>query len=136
MTFQEIQDQIITEMEPLDEGFGRYEYLIEQAKALSDMPEEVKTEDALIASCQSQAWLSIRSDNGRLRVYADSDTQLTRGILALLVRVLDGQQAKDVAGGDLYFIDKTGLSTSLSPSRTNGLKAVLDHLHRRVKEVV
>lgn len=126
MSINEEQDRIIDEFSVFDEWLDRYSYLIELGNGLTAIASEHKTEQFLIKGCQSRVWVDARLDNeGRMHFTADSDAIITKGIIALLIRVLDGHTPEEVRDADLYFIDRIGLSQNLSPTRANGLLAMI-----------
>lgn len=126
MSINEEQDRIIDEFSVFDEWLDRYGYLIELGNSLSVIAPEHKTEQFLIKGCQSRVWVDARLDEeGRMHFAADSDAIITKGIIALLIRVLDGHTPEEVRDADLYFIDRIGLSQNLSPTRANGLLAMI-----------
>jgi cysteine desulfuration protein SufE len=106
----------------------RYEYIIDLGKKLPRIDEKYKDEDHLIKGCQSQVWLHAEKDNGHVVFTADSDAVITKGIIALLVRVLSHQSPREVADADLYFIDRIGLKEHLSPTRSNGLLSMVKQM--------
>lgn len=128
-SLDEAQDRVIEEMAGLADTIARYEYLVAQGRAL-ESPDGIRAEEHLVPGCQSRVWIRAGMENGRLRLSADSDALITRGIIALLLRVLDGHPPAEVAGADLYFLEETGLATHLSPSRANGLAAMV----KRIRE--
>ncbi|MDO5036604.1 MAG: SufE family protein [Porphyromonas sp.] len=129
-TINEIQDEIIEDLSFLEDWMDRYEYIIDQSESLEPMPEEDKTPEHLIEGCQSRVWVAGEVDGeGRLRLRADSDAVIVKGIIALLLRVLNGQRPQDVVDADLYFIDKVGLHEHLSPTRSNGLVSMVRHIN-------
>jgi cysteine desulfuration protein SufE len=123
-----IQDEVISEFEFFDDWVERYEYIIELGKTLPLIAEEYKTDDNIIKGCQSRVWLHADVKEDRINFTADSDAVITKGIIALLVRVLSGQKAEDIAHTDLYFIDKIGLKDHLSPTRSNGLLSMVKQM--------
>lgn len=126
MTINEAQDQIVEEFSIFDEWLDRYNYLIELSSELPGIAPEHKTDQYVIKGCQSRVWVDARlSDDGKMYFTADSDAIITKGIIALLVRVLDGHMPTEVRDADLYFIDKIGLAQNLSPTRANGLLAMI-----------
>lgn len=126
MTINEAQDQIVEEFSIFDEWLDRYNYLIELSSELPAIAPEHKTDQYVIKGCQSRVWVDARlSDDGKMYFTADSDAIITKGIIALLVRVLDGHTPAEVRDADLYFIDKIGLAQNLSPTRANGLLAMI-----------
>jgi cysteine desulfuration protein SufE len=120
-TIDAVQDEVIEEFGLFDQWMDKYEYLIDLGKKLPLIDPSLKDEGHLIPGCQSQVWLHAELDDGRLRFTADSDAVITRGIIALLIRVLSDQSPSDIAQADLYFIDRIGLKEHLSPTRSNGL---------------
>jgi len=121
MSIQETQEDIVMEFEMFDDWMQKYEYLIELGKELPLIDEKYKQEENLIKGCQSQVWLHAEDDGEKVKYTADSDAILTKGLIALLIRVLDGQKPEDIASADMSFIDKVGLKEHLSPTRANGL---------------
>lgn len=128
MTINQIQDEIIEEFELLEDWLDRYELLIDYGKGLPAFPEELRTKQNLIDGCQSQVWFVASLQDGRIVYQADSEAALVKGIVALLLRVLNNQSPKDIVGADLYFIKKIGLQEHLSPTRSNGLAAMLHQM--------
>jgi cysteine desulfuration protein SufE len=128
MTVNEIQDQIIEEFSMFDDWMERYELLIEKGKELPPFDEKMKKSDYLIEGCQSKVWLLPEFDGETITFTADSDAIITRGIVSLLVKVLSGRKPQEIVEADLYFIDKTGLRQNLSPTRSNGLLAMVKQM--------
>ncbi len=128
MTINEIQDEIVEEFEELDDWMDRYQLLIDLGSNQPPLPAEYKTEQNLIDGCQSRVWLQADLEDGRVRFQAESDALIVKGMVALLVRVFDGQTPADILAADLYFIDKIGLREHLSPTRSNGLLAMLKQM--------
>ena len=128
MTINEKQDEIIDEFEMLDDWMDRYQLILDFAKGISPLSEEDKTEQNLIDGCQSKVWFTCRLEEGKIIYNGDSDALLVRGIVALLIDVLSGHSPKEIVNADLYFIDKIGLREHLSPTRTNGLVAMLKQM--------
>ena len=129
MTINEIQDQIIEEFSVYDEWLDKYEYLIELANTLDVIEDTKKTPDNIIQGCQSRVWLDASLDeDGTLSFRADSDAIITKGIIALLIRVFNHQKPDDIVNANLYFIDEIGLSANLSPTRANGLLAMIKQI--------
>ena len=128
MTLDEKQQEIIEEFQMFDDWMDKYNYLIELSKDLPEMPPEQKTEDNLIEGCQSKVWLHAEMDNGALKFSADSDAIITKGIIALLIEVLSGRAPKEIKDAELYFIDRIGLKENLSPTRSNGLVAMINKI--------
>ena len=128
MTIQEIEQQIIDEFANFDEWLDRYAYLIDLGKECPVIDEKDKTDSNLIKGCQSRVWLSCEHRDGRLWFKADSDAVITKGIISLLIRALDGQTPGDILAADLHFIDEIGLKEHLSPTRSNGLTSMLKQM--------
>lgn len=129
-----IQDEIIKEMAQLEEGMGKYLYLINLAKKLAPLEPKLKTEHNLIKGCQSRVWLASELKNNKVSYFADSNTAITKGMIALLLKVLNNQSPKDICNANLYFIKKTGLETELSPSRANGLASALAEIKNKARQ--
>ena len=127
-SINEIQDEIIEEFAMLDNWIDRYELLCDYGRALKGFPEEQRTKQNLSEGCQSQVWFTAALKDGRVIYQADSDAILVKGIVSLLLRVLSNQPAKDIANADLYFIKQIGLQEHLSPTRSNGLAAMLHQM--------
>lgn len=128
MTINEIQDEIISEFAFFDDWMNKYEYIIELGKDLPLIDEQYKTEDHLIKGCQSLVWLHADEQDGKVQFTADSDAIITKGLIALMIRVLSDQIPSDIAAADLYFIDKIGLQEHLSPTRANGLLSMVKQM--------
>ena len=128
MTINENQDKIIEELLPLNDWFEKYEYLISLGKALKPLDEKFKTEDNLIKGCQSKVWMRAEKKGDKICIAADSDTLITKGIIALLLRVLNNQSPEDIINCNLYFVEKIGLSTNLSPARANGVVSIIKQI--------
>lgn len=126
MTINETQDRIIDEFSVFDEWLDRYDYLIELSGSLPAIDPAHRTDQYVIKGCQSRVWVDARlDDDGKIYFSADSDAIITKGIIALLIRVLNGHTPVEVRDADLYFIDRIGLSQNLSPTRANGLLAMI-----------
>ena len=123
-----IQDEIIEEFQAFDEWLERYQLIIEYGKELKPMPESDKTDKNLIDGCQSKVWFTARMENGRLLFTGDSDAILVKGIVAMLLSVLNEHTPDEILKADLYFIDRIGLREHLSPTRSNGVVAMLKQL--------
>ena len=128
MTINEIQDEIIDEFSFFDDWMDKYEYLISLGKKLPLIAEQYKDESHLIKGCQSRVWLHADEEKHKVVFTADSDAVITKGIIALLIRVLSNQNAEAVAASDLYFIEKIGLREHLSPTRSNGLVSMVKQM--------
>jgi cysteine desulfuration protein SufE len=127
-TIDELQDEIIDDFSLFDDWMQKYEYIIDLGKKLPLIDESYKRDEYLIKGCQSQVWLRAELKNGRVYFRADSDAVITKGIIALLINVLSGQKAEDIAESDLYFIDQIGLKEHLSPTRSNGLTSMIKQM--------
>lgn len=129
-TVNEVQDEIIGEFEGLTDWMDRYAYIIDLGNTLPEYPESEKTPQNLIEGCQSRVWIDARADSdGAICFQADSDALIVKGIVALLMRVLDHRNPDEILGADLYFIDRIGLREHLSPTRSNGLVAMVRQIH-------
>lgn len=124
----DIQNEIIEEFALFDNWQDKYEFLIEMARELPPMDEKLKTDDNLVRGCQSRVWFSAFSEGDLLFFSADSDALITKGLVALMVRVLSGHKPDEIAGADLFFIDKIGLHEHLSPTRSNGLVSMIKQM--------
>ena len=125
MTINQTQDQIIADFEGVDDWMDRYAMIIDLGKELPPIDECFKTPEHLIEGCQSRVWLNAELKDGKMYFTADSDAIIVKGIIALLIDVLNGHTPAEVADADLYFIDRIGLSENLSPTRSNGLLAMV-----------
>lgn len=127
-TIQEIQEQIVEEFVVFDDWMDRYNYLIELADELPVIDPKKKVKENLINGCQSKVWLDAEFKEGRVIYTADSDAIITKGIIALLVRVLSNRAPEEIMNTNLNFIDKIGLKENLSPTRANGLLAMIKQI--------
>ncbi len=128
MTIKEIQEEIIDEFSMFEDWMERYEYMIELGKAIPIINEQFKLDENLIVGCQSKVWLHTEIEGDKLKFTADSDAILTKGIVAILLRVFNNQKPKDILDADLYFIDEIGLKEHLSPTRANGLVSMIKQI--------
>jgi cysteine desulfuration protein SufE len=128
MTINETQDQIIEEFSIFSDWMDRYQQLIDLGNELSPIDEKKRTDQHLIKGCQSKVWVDANLIDGKLLFEADSDAIITKGIVALLIRVLNNKSPQDILDADLYFIDKIGLKENLSPTRSNGLLAMIKQM--------
>ncbi|MGN0227743.1 MAG: SufE family protein [Paludibacteraceae bacterium] len=130
MTINELQDEVIDEFECLDDWMDRYQLIVDYANELKKkpFPEEDKTDTNLIDGCQSKVWFTARIENGNMILRGDSDALLVKGIVALLLHVLSEHTPQEILDADLYFIDRIGLREHLSPTRTNGIVAMLKQI--------
>jgi cysteine desulfuration protein SufE len=125
MTIIEVQDNIVEEFSLFDDWMDKYNLLIDLGKELPVIDPKYKVKDFLIEGCQSKVWLHPRYDGKMITFTADSDAIITRGIVALLIKVLSDRSPDEIITSDLYFIDKIGLRQNLSPTRSNGLLAMV-----------
>lgn len=128
MTINEIQDNIIAEFSEFDDWMDRYQLLIDLGNEQEPLPEQCKTESNLIEGCQSRVWLVCDEQDGVLTFRAESDALIVKGIVTLLIQVLSGHTADEILSADLYFIHAIGLDEHLSPTRSNGLLAMLKQM--------
>ena len=124
----QIQEDIIEEFSAFDEWLDKYDYLIELSDTLPAIAAEHRTDDYVIKGCQSRVWVDARQEEGKVYFSADSDAIITKGIIALLIRVMNGRTAQEIVDMDLYFIDAIGLGENLSPTRSNGLLAMIKQM--------
>ena len=128
MTLNEIQDEIIEEFSIFDEWMDRYGYLIELGKSVPAIDVKFKTDQYVIKGCQSRVWVNAELKDGKIYFTADSDAIITKGIIALLIRVLSDRTPEEILAADLHFIDSIGLKENLSPTRANGLVAMIKQM--------
>lgn len=128
MKIKDIQEEIVDEFSMFDDWMQRYEYIIELGKKLPLIKEEYKTEDNLIKGCQSKVWLKGEQIDNKIVFTADSDAILTKGIIAILIRVFSNQKPSDIIDADMDFIDEIGLKEHLSPTRANGLVSMIKNI--------
>lgn len=129
MTIEEKQQQIISEFADIDDWMDRYGYIIELGNALPQIDQSLKTPDRLIEGCQSRVWLDAQTDTeGRVHYTADSDAIIVKGIISLLIEVLNDHTPDEILNADLHFIDDIGLAENLSPTRSNGLLAMVKQM--------
>lgn len=128
MTIDEVEDQIVEEFSVFDDWMDRYNYLIELSKELPVIDEKQKTEQNVIKGCQSRVWVNAELMDGKIYFSADSDAIITKGIIALLIRVLSARTPQEILNAELTFIDKIGLRENLSPTRANGLLAMIKQM--------
>ena len=125
---QEVQEEIVEEFTVFDDWLDKYNYLIELSKSLPVIEEKYKTPEHLIEGCQSKVWLRADMEDGRIVFTADSDAIITKGIIALLVRVMSGRSPEEIINTDLDFINTIGLNENLSPARSNGLVSMIKQM--------
>jgi cysteine desulfuration protein SufE len=125
MSLQKSAEELVEDFDLFEDWADKYEYIISLGKDLPSMGAEKKVEENTVQGCQSQVWLTAESKEGEVFFEADSDAIITKGIIALLVKVFNGQQASDIVNDNLSFIDQIGLKEHLSPNRSNGLVAMI-----------
>lgn len=128
MSIQEIEDQIVDEFGQFDDWLDRYNYLIEMGRTLPMIDPKYKTDSYLISGCQSRVWLYAHHEDDKLYFTADSDAVITKGIISLLIRVLNGQSTDNIIRAPLDFLDEIGLKEHLSPTRANGLVSMIKQI--------
>jgi cysteine desulfuration protein SufE len=128
LNIQQIQEQIVEEFEVFDDWLDKYNYLIELSKALPIIDPKFKTPEFLIEGCQSKVWLKTDFTDGKVKFTADSDAIITKGIIALLIRVMSDRQPEEIINNELYFIERIGLKENLSPTRSNGLVSMIKQM--------
>ncbi|GAA4512386.1 MULTISPECIES: SufE family protein [Sphingobacterium] len=128
MTINEIQDELIDDFSFYTDWMEKYEYIIQLGKEVPLIDEKYKTDNYIIKGCQSKVWLYPEMLDGKIYFKADSDAVITKGLVSLMVKVLSGHTPKEIAEADLYFIDKIGLKEHLSPTRANGLLAMVKQM--------
>ncbi len=134
MTIAEKQEELLDELGLFQDWTERYEYIIGLGRKLPEMAKDLQTPDSLIKGCQSQVWLNASCQNAKMNFLADSDSVITKGMIALFVRVLDGESPADVIQADLSFIDRTGLKEHLAPTRANALNLMAAEMKKRAVE--
>lgn len=127
-TINELQDEVVEEFSDFDDWMDKYQMLIDLGNDLETLDDKYKTEQNLIDGCQSRVWVQCDYADGKLVFTADSDALIVKGIIALLIQVLSGHTPKEILDADLYFIDKIGLRDHLSPTRSNGLLAMVKQI--------
>lgn len=127
-SIEEIQEEIVSEFEIFDDWMDRYNYLIEISNDLPMIESKFRSNEYIIKGCQSKVWLNADLQDGKIIYTADSDAIITKGIVTLLIRVLSGKSPKEIMDADLPFIDKIGLRENLSPTRANGLLAMIKQM--------
>lgn len=128
MTINEIQDEVIEEFSDFEDWMDKYQLLIDLGSDEQPLPEAYKTEQNLIDGCQSRVWLQADLVDGKVKFQAESDALIVKGIVALLIRVLSDHTPQEILDADLYFIEQIGLREHLSPTRSNGLLAMLKQM--------
>jgi len=127
-TINELQDEVIEEFSDFDDWMDKYQLLIDLGNQLEPLPEQYKTESNLIDGCQSRVWVQADYVDGKMMITAESDALIVKGIIALLIRVLSGHTPQEILDSKLYFIDEIGLKDHLSPTRSNGLLAMVKQI--------
>jgi cysteine desulfuration protein SufE len=125
---KDIEQDIIEDFELFDEWAEKYEYVIELGRKLPALDDKFKTDSNKIKGCQSSVWMTARFEDGRIYFEADSDSTFVKGLIALLMKVLNGQKPEDIVAAPLDFIDKTGLTTHIAQTRSNGLQAMIKQM--------
>lgn len=128
MNIEQIQEEIIEEFSVFDDWMDKYSYLIELGNALEPYNERYRVEQNIIEGCQSKVWINAETENGKVYFQGDSDAIIVKGIVALLIRVLSGHTPDEILKSDLGFIEKIGLKEHLSPTRSNGLLAMIKQM--------
>lgn len=127
-TINELQDEVIEEFSSFDDWMDKYQLLIDLGNEQPPLDEKYKTENNLIDGCQSRVWLQADYRDGKIELQAESDALIVKGIIALLIRVLGGHTPQEILDADLYFIERIGLKDHLSPTRSNGLLAMVKQI--------
>lgn len=127
-TINELQDEVIDEFSAFDDWMDKYALLIEEGNALPALDEKYKTESNLIEGCQSRVWLDAAYTDGKIVFQGESDAVIVKGIVSLLIHILSGHTPQEILDADLYFIEKIGLKEHLSPTRSNGLLAMVKQM--------
>ena len=128
MRIEEIQNEIVDEFAFFDDWQDKYKYIIDLSRDLDPYPETARDEDHKVRGCQSQVWLNPRLEGDTLYFDGDSDAHIVKGLVALLLRVYSGHSPIEIATSPLFFIDEIGLSTHLSPTRSNGLASMVKQI--------
>lgn len=134
MTIQKTEEEIIEEFNMFDDWTSKYEYIIDLGKSLPLIDEKYKDELHKIKGCQSQVWLNAVNNNGKISYTADSDAIITKGLIALLIRVLSDRTPDEIQNSELTFLDKIGLKEHLSPTRSNGLVSMVNTMKSYAKQ--
>jgi len=136
MTIDQIQQNIIKEMAGLEDWLDKYNYLIVLGSNLPGMDDKFMVEENVLPGCQSRVWIVAELNKGNLQFNAFSDSAITQGFLALILKVFNNQHPRDIASANLYFIQQTGLANNLSPTRANGLSTIVKHLKNCAKDYI
>lgn len=132
-TVEEIQNEIIEEFSIFDDWMGKYEYIIDLGKNLENLDDNLKKEEFLIKGCQSRVWLVPEFKGNILHFRADSDAIITKGIVSLLLRVFNDHSPQEIEDSKLFFVEQIGLANNLSPTRANGLAAMIQKINEYAK---
>lgn len=135
MSIADKQQQLLDELDLFQDWTERYEYVIGLGKKLPAMDSALHTDDRLIKGCQSQVWLEAQKEGDSIRFIADSDSVITKGMIALFVRILDGEKPEDILTADMSFVDKTGLKEHLAPTRANALNLMAAQMKKHALEL-
>ncbi len=130
MNIDRQQETVIREFASLNDWMDKYEYLIQLAKNSPTTVPELRVEENVVMGCQSTVWVSAEQSGDKMNYIADSDTMITKGLIAVILKVLNNQPAQVISDADLYFIDKIGLKSNLSPSRANGLMSIVKRMKK------
>jgi len=128
-----VQEEIVAELAEAETVLQKYEYLVRMGRGLASPAPSLRQAEHLVPGCQSRVWIRAVHQDGRLRIEADSEALITRGIISLLLRVLDGRPPAEILDGELFFLDRTGLGPHLSPARANGLAAMLRQIRKHAE---
>ncbi len=128
LTINQIQDDIVEEFSAFDDWMDKYALLIELGNSLEPLDEQYKTDNYLIEGCQSRVWLYASYQDGTITYRAESDAVIVKGIVSLLIKVLSGHTPQEILDADLYFVERIGLNEHLSPTRSNGLRAMMKQM--------
>jgi cysteine desulfuration protein SufE len=132
-SIQEIENELIEDFSVFDNWTDKYEYIIDLGKNLPLIDQKYKIDEYKVTGCQSQVWLRPEYKDGKVFYYADSDAIITKGLIALLVKVLSAQKPEDITNADMGFIDKIGMREHLSPTRSNGLASMISYMKNYAK---
>ena len=135
MSIASKQQELLDELDLFQDWTERYEYVIGLGKKMPTLDSSLHTEERLIKGCQSQVWLEAQKEDGNIRFTADSDSLITKGMIALFVRILDNETADNILTADMSFIDKTGLKEHLAPTRANALNLMATQMKQRALEL-
>jgi len=136
MTINQVQDRIIQEMSARKDLTDKYQYIVEVAKKLELPNGGIRNDENLIKGCQSSVWIKADLKNNKIYLWGDSDSVITKGLVALLLQIFNGQPPDEIFNADLYFLNETGLSAHLSPARSDGLAAIIKHIMILVEQAM